>query len=283
MNTPQWDTVAVVGVGMIGASIGLALRKRNLAHEVVGVGRRMATLDKAKELGAIDRATTSVERGVAVAQLVVVCTPVASIPGRVKHVREACPPDCLITDAGSTKIGIVAELERELPEGTRYIGSHPMAGSENSGPEFGEADLFQDRLAIVTPTRRTRAADVAAIEAFWQSLDARVLRMSPLEHDRAVAVASHLPHLISSAVAGSTAKEYLPIVATGWMDTTRIAGGDPELWEQILIANREHVLEALTEFEQYALRMRQALEAGNGYKLKNLLAKAKRTRDALGS
>lgn len=280
---PHWKTVAIAGVGLIGGSIGLALRQRGLADEVVGIGRREETLRAASMVGAITRSTLKLAEGVAEAELVVVCTPVASI---VEHVRQAathCPAGALITDAGSTKASIVAGLNGSLARGVRFLGSHPLAGSEKQGPGEATADLFAGRTVVVTPTPATAQEDVNEIERFWTALGARVVCLTPEAHDRAVAASSHLPHLVAAALAEAVPVAALPLTAGGYRDTTRVAGGDPELWTQILLDNREHVLEALAPFEQVVAELRQALEAGDRELLKDSLTKAKTKRDALGS
>jgi prephenate dehydrogenase len=277
----QWDTVAIVGVGLIGGSVGLALRERRLARTVVGIGRRAASLRKAKQHGAVTETTTNLPRGVAKADLVVVCTPVEKIVEQVRQAAEHCPAGALITDAGSTKATIVVALDDELRDGVAFVGSHPLAGSEKVGPEAARADLFDGRLVVITPTRRTQPKHVSQIEQFWQSLGARVVCMSPQAHDEAVAATSHLPHLLASALAAATPEDLLPLVAGGWLDTTRVAAGDVELWRQILSDNRLHVLKNLDKFEKVLSSFRTALERNDPAKIAKLLEQGKQTRDAV--
>jgi prephenate dehydrogenase len=279
----QWDCVAIVGVGLIGGSIGKDLLGRSLAKHVIGIGRRQATLRMARHVGAITEATVSLERGVADADLVVVCTPVGQIAADVLRSAEAGKAGALITDAGSTKGAIVRELDGRLPPAARFVASHPLAGGEKSGPAAAVADLFVGRTVVMTPTRATRAEDERAIRGFWTSLGARVVRMTADDHDRIVAATSHLPHVVAAALAAATRPQDAPLVARGWLDTTRIAAGDPELWKQIVLANREHVLTALARYEKVLASWRRALEQSDGQQIEQLLAKAKQTRDALGS
>jgi len=280
---PHWKTVAITGVGLIGGSIGLALRSRGLADRVVGIGRREESLRIAAQVGATTETTLDLAQGVREADLIVVCTPVASIAEHVRTAAAACPRTALITDAGSTKETIVEQLKDRLPRQARFVGSHPMAGSEKQGPADADPDLFVGRTVVITPTRRNPAADVDELEAFWSSLGARVVRMSPAAHDRAVAATSHLPHLVAAALADAVPLAGMPLTAGGFRDTTRIAGGDPELWTQILLDNRENVLRALQPFEKIVATFRQALEGGERSTLKKSLTKAKLKRDALGS
>lgn len=279
----QRDTVAIIGVGLIGGSVGSGLLRRGLARRVVGIGRRESTLQKAKERGTISEATTDLAAGVSQAELIVVCTPVCHIVEHAKTAAESAPKDAIITDAGSIKSGIVSELEATLADGPAFVGSHPMAGSEKSGPEFADADLFEDRLAIVTPTERTPPAALAEVEEFWRSLGARVTRMAPEEHDAAAGAVSHLPHVLASALAAATPESLLPLAAGGWLDTTRVAAGDVELWRQILTENRVHALRSLAEFEKTLSSFRDALKRGDDHLLVRLLEQGKRRRDAVGN
>jgi len=279
----RFESIAIVGVGLIGASIGLAVKRRSVAAEVVGIGRRSASLRKAKQVGAVDRTTTDLERGVRQAQLVIVCTPVAQIAELVARAARAAPEEAILTDAGSTKAGIVRAVESEIGRTARFIGSHPMAGSDKTGPEHAAADLLDGRIVVLTPTARSHAAAVDVLREFWTSLGARVIDMPPAEHDRAVAQTSHLPHLIAAALAHATSPELRPLIGNGWLDTTRIAGGDPQLWQQIFMANRTNVLLSLARAERSLAQLRSALDSGDAGRLESLLEEAKRNRDALGS
>ncbi len=284
----EYDTVAIVGVGLIGGSIGLALRERRLAQTVIGIGRRQQRLDVARKVGAIDHGVTNLASGVSQAQLIIVATPVDTIAERVVQASAACPPASLITDAGSTKESIVAAVDAGLAarrSGPRYVGSHPLAGDHRSGPEHARADLFEGRIVVITPTEHTRPAAVTEVNGFWQSLGAKVHRMTPADHDAALAITSHLPHLAAVALAAATPTDLLPYTASGWRDTTRVAGGDPAMWQAIFTANRQRVLDALELLGQTTNSLRESLEQGDNESLISILetaAKRKRDRDALG-
>jgi prephenate dehydrogenase len=277
----QIDTVAIVGVGLIGGSIGLALRERRLARRVIGVSRRKSTLQTARRRGAISSGTHNLARAVAEAELIVVCTPVASIVPLVREAAEHCPAEALITDAGSTKAEIVAQLDENLDGRARFLGSHPMAGGEQSGPQYAKADLFQQRTVITTPTRRTSDGDRDKIRQFWSALGANVVELSPTEHDRCVAAVSHLPHLVAAALSATTAKKDLQFAASGWLDTTRVASGDVQLWMEILETNRSHVLKSLGQFARLVADLESALAGGDDKKLRRLLNEAKQKRDSV--
>jgi prephenate dehydrogenase len=282
-----WDTVAIIGVGLIGGSIGLALAKRKLARRIVGIGRTKASLDSALARGCITEAATSIADGVRQADLIVVCTPVGQIAQHVAEAGQHMPEGSVITDAGSTKAELVVKAEaaladrfsRQMP----FVGSHPLAGSEKNGPEASSADLLEGRVVVVTETDVSHHDVVDTIDEFWQSLGARVVRMSPGDHDAAMASTSHLPHLLASALAVATPHDFLPLTATGWQDTTRIASGDVELWQQIFQSNRSRALKALADFETVLAQFHAALEAGDEVQLAKLLAEGKRRRDAVGS
>jgi prephenate dehydrogenase len=279
----RFETIAVVGVGLIGGSIGLAARRAGLARHVVGIGRRASSLRTARSHGCVTATTTNLARGVSEAELVVVCTPVEFIAAGVREVAEHCPAGTIITDAGSTKEQIVAELSSGLPAGAVFIGSHPLAGSEKNGSQHARADLFEGRKTIVTPTPRNKSRQVSTLMAFWRALGSQVVKMTPAEHDAALAVTSHLPHVLAAALAAATDEDLLKLVAGGWLDTTRVAGGDPELWRQILSSNRRYTLKALAKFEKVLASLHQALENDEERMLVQILQAGKRSRDAVGS
>lgn len=281
MRKKKWNTVAIVGVGLIGGSIGLALRRRKLAGEVVGIGRSTGSLRVAKKIGAVDKTTTDLARGVSKADLVIVCTPVKLIAQQVREAAAACPAGSLITDAGSTKAQIVRELEGPLARGVRFVGSHPLAGGEKSGPGEADAKLFVDRLVVLTPTEQAQNGDVSELRDFWTSLGARVIETTPEAHDQALAATSHLPHLLASTLAAATPEDLLPFTASGWADTTRIAAGDPELWTQIFLANRENLLNSLGRFESQLEILKKAVQIKDRELLTTILREAKRNRDAV--
>jgi prephenate dehydrogenase len=276
-------SVAIVGVGLIGGSIGLALRKRNLAHKVMGIGRRQESLRVARRVGAVTNTTTDIAKGVVDVELVIVCTPVGRIADDVRAVAAACPEGTLITDAGSAKQVIVEALDGQLPRGCRFLGSHPLAGGEKTGPGNASADLFERRVAILTPTKNTRAEDFDTLEAFWSELGSMVVQMSPDEHDRAMALTSHMPHAVAAVLATLVPDNAYRLAGAGFVDTTRIAAGDPESWVQIFFQNRDNILAALAQYEQNLRRMMTALKDSDRNAVVDLLALAKRKRDALGS
>ncbi len=278
---PPLRNVAIIGVGLIGGSIGQALRQRGLAGEVIGIGRRQASLDKALAAGAIDRAELNLEAGVASAEVVIVATPVDSIADFVQQALAASDETTWVTDAGSTKTAICADVGPSAAK--RFIGSHPLAGDHRSGPENARADLLDAKTVVVTPGETTPADLANRAQTFWESLGANVVRMSPQQHDRALAATSHLPHLIASALAAATPDEWLSLAATGWADTTRIAAADPALWAQIFSQNKSALLESLDRMVQQMDQLREDISAENWSQIEDTLQQAKRTRDTLGN
>lgn len=276
-----YDSIAIVGVGLIGGSIGLAARRRGLAREIIGIGRSSASLAAAVEVGAVTQTTTNLADGAQAAELIVVCTPVDDIAGHVRQAAAANQCCALITDAGSTKATLIEDLDRTLPADVRYVGSHPMAGSHARGPAEADADLFLDRAVIITPTERNSPADVEQVMAFWAALGARVVSMSPREHDHAVAAVSHLPHLAAAALMQTVRESDMPLAAGGLRDTTRIALGDAELWKQIVLSNRGEIVAALGRYQTELQELSRVLEAGDGEALLALLRSAQRARQML--
>jgi prephenate dehydrogenase len=277
-----FDTVAIVGVGLIGGSIGMALKKRRLARRVVGVARRASTVAQARRRGAIDRGTTRLGTGVAGAELTIFCTPVDLIVDQVREAATHCPAGAIFTDSGSTKRRIAERLDNGLPDGVRFVGSHPLAGSEKRGVAEARADLFDGRVCVVTPTAHTPAGPLAAVKRFWRSLGARVITMSPDEHDRALAYTSHLPHLAAAALAIVLPDQFREVVASGFRDTTRIAASDPRLWSAIFAENAAPLLEALAGYEQALDEFRRALASRDPRRLRELWTRSRTKRGAVG-
>jgi prephenate dehydrogenase len=276
-------TLTIVGVGLIGGSIGLAAKRHGVAEHVIGVGRQESSLQRAKKRGAIDEPCTDLATAAHQADIAVFCTPVDLIATQVLAAARDCRPGTLFTDAGSTKAAIVQKVESRMPEGVAFVGSHPLAGSEKRGPEHAEANLFEGRLTIVTKTARTDAEALARTTEFWQSLGSRVRVMDPVEHDKSLAFTSHMPHLTAAALASALPAELHDLTAAGFRDTTRIAAGDPAIWSAIFAQNREAVLAALDRLGGQLLRFRSALETGDWPTVHELLMRAKEARDALGN
>lgn len=279
------ERVVVVGVGLIGGSIALAARRRNLPTTVLGVTRSQAGSQRAIEAGVVEQATTDLAAAVSQADIVIACTPVAAVPSTLVAAAQICPAGALLTDAGSTKQGIVADVESQLasfPSAPSFVGSHPLAGDHRTGPESARADLLERRAVVVTPTEQTPPKALDRVSAFWESLGARVHPMTPAAHDAAVAQTSHLPHVVAAALAAATPADVLPLAASGWRDTSRVAAGSPSLWRDILMANREPVIKAVDAIDERMREFRQALASGDGDRIEQLLEQGRQRRDAVG-
>lgn len=275
--------MAIVGVGLIGGSIGLTLRRRGLADRVIGLGRDPTRLDEATRLGAIDEATTVAEHAVAEAEVVVICTPVTRVADDVIQLAALADPKALITDAGSTKRTIVAAVEADPRGRAVFVGAHPIAGSERSGVENARTDLFEGRVCALTPTASTAPDQLQLARSYWSSLGCRLVEMTPTAHDDALALTSHLPHVVAAALASSVPEEVLPLAAGAYRDGTRVAAADPDLWTGILLQNREPVLHALLAFHAGLNVLTQALRDGDSPGLRSLLADASARREGFES
>ncbi|MBI3822435.1 MAG: prephenate dehydrogenase/arogenate dehydrogenase family protein [Planctomycetes bacterium] len=272
-------TLTIVGVGLIGGSIGLAAQKRGVARRVIGFGRDPGKLAAACKLGAITESADDLATAVRAADLVVFCTPVDRIIDQVHDAAPYAKPAAIFTDAGSTKRAIV----RAAPPGVAFVGGHPLAGSEKKGAEHAHADLFVDRWTVLTPTEQTLIPALEAVSVFWKALGAHIRTMTPEDHDQALACTSHLPHLVASALAGILPVEWRDLTATGFRDMTRLAAGAPEVWTPIFQHNRQAVLDALARLDERLAAFRRALTDNDAATMDQFLAQAKKVRDALGS
>ena len=263
----------IIGVGLLGSSIGLAAKKRGLADTVIGIGRRRETLDIALQRKAVDVITTELDILAEMNDgLAIICTPVRSVVDHAEHIA-AVNGNLLISDVGSTKANICYALDQQ---GLRFIGAHPIAGSEKSGPEFGNADLFQDRLTVLTPTAFSRAEDVERLQHFWESLGSRVLQLEPQQHDAILAKTSHLPHAVAAALASLITEAERPFCGTGFADTTRIASGPSAVWTDIFLENRLQLLAFLEVFGDRLASLKTALEASDVTAVNRFLESAKK-------
>ena len=239
--------LSVLGVGLLGGSIGLAVKSLISSCRVVGYGHRTSTLRAALERGALDDAYDHAAEAVRGADLVILCTPVGLLGPLLEEIAPALEPGAIVTDVGSTKRSIVARAARVLPAGrganaARFVGSHPMAGSEKRGVQYASADLFKDAVCITTPDGETDGAALENVESFWRLLGMRVRRLSPDDHDRLIADVSHLPHALAAALVSMQADEGIDLCGRGFLDSTRIAAGDGVLWRDILLDNRDNLL-----------------------------------------
>lgn len=273
--------MTILGVGLLGGSIGLAVRSAAPRCRIVGFGQRRAALDRAVEIGAIDRFELDAAASVAGSDLVVLCTPVGLFESILAQIAPALSPGTLVTDVGSTKRSVARLGESRLPKGVEFVASHPIAGSEKRGVEFSRADLFHNQLCIVTPTPRTNPDAVDRIEQFWRLLGMRTTRLSPDDHDRLLADVSHLPHLLAAALVAMQEDAGLDLCGKGFLDTTRIAGGDGALWRDIFLDNADNLKADLRRLRDQLTAVEKMLDAKSGDALRDWLNAAAARRQKL--
>ncbi|HET8577323.1 MAG TPA: prephenate dehydrogenase/arogenate dehydrogenase family protein [Methylomirabilota bacterium] len=277
--------LCIVGLGLLGGSIAKAARAEGLAEEIVAVGRRLESLEPARRDGVVDRITVDVAEGVSEADFCVLAAPVATVTALLPVVWPALPPDAALTDVGSTKAAIVAtaeDLDRSRPR--HFVGSHPMAGSEQSGYAISRADLFRGALVILTPTERSDPQAVKRVSEFWEAVGGRVTTMDPASHDRAVAAISHLPHLVADALVDGVLRmdpHFLDVAARGFKDTTRIAASNARVWQQIFQENRGALVEALGAFRQALDHLERLIASGDAAAVERELDRIRRERERL--
>jgi prephenate dehydrogenase len=270
---------AIIGVGLLGGSIGAALRQRWPELPVVGVARRAAPREKALAGGVVTAATASLAEACEGADWVFVCTPVSGIAPAVIEAASLVGEEAVITDVGSTKASLVEAIEA-VPEARRkFVGSHPIAGSEKTGPEHASAGLLRDKVVIVTPTPQTDPQRCAQVRRLWERLGAQVTTLTPSQHDQIFAATSHVPHLVSAAIASIITAASLPYVGSGWRDITRVAAGDPTMWTAICLANGKAILEATDEFSRQLATLRGQIAAGDAAGIEAFFQAAKTLRD----
>ncbi len=273
--------LTIIGPGLLGGSIGLAARHRKLASRVALWARRPEAADEAWKLGAADEATTDLAKAVDGAELVILATPIGVMESLAQQFKPALPDDCVVTDVGSVKYPVVTALSHRV---RRFVGSHPMAGSEQSGIEAARRDLFEKAVCIVTPTDATDKPALQLVHNFWKDIGCSVRTLSPAQHDEMVARISHLPHVVAAAVVNvvcSDGAHPLNFVGPGFKDFTRIAGGPPEMWTEICQQNRQEIGRSLDALIEELGKLRTALENNDGIELKAMLKRAKHFRDEL--
>lgn len=279
----MFNKVAIIGPGLIGGSIGMALRRNKLTETVVGIGRRQESLDKALEVGAVDKATLHMEDGLDKADLVVLATPIRTFAELVPQAARLLKPEALLTDVASSKVQVIETMTSALHErpDVAYIPTHPMAGGERSGPLAASAHLFEGSVCIITPLTNTLADSKSLITRMWQAFGAEVVSMSPQAHDALVARISHLPHLAAAALLAVVDGTDMELCGKGLLDTTRVASANPDLWIDICKTNAERIQEALADYIQVLEGMADALSVGRLERLKAVLRDAKDKRDRL--
>jgi prephenate dehydrogenase len=280
-----FERVAIIGVGLIGGSFGLALKEAKRCGHVVGIGRTIANLKKAADLGAIDSYATDIEVGARDADLILVATPVSFFRNVFIELKPNLKPDAVVTDGGSTKRDVVRAARAVLrSQVSQFVPAHPIAGAEKSGAAAAKADLFRDKRVVLTPLPQNSTEAVRRVSAAWGACGARLSKMTPEEHDEVFAAVSHLPHLLAYALVGDiaarrNAAQLFGYAAGGFRDFTRIASSHPEMWRDICVANRDKLARELRSFEKRLGRMKVLLRLKDGRRLEKSFAKARAARE----
>jgi len=279
----HFSRVVIVGVGLIGGSLALALRRAGVAGTVVGVGRSRASLQKALDLGVIDEAAT-LEEAARGASLIVLCAPVAQNFALLHALEPHLQPGTIVTDAGSTKSDVIMAAKTALGDKVaQFVPAHPIAGRELNGVEAALADLYVGKKTVLCPLQENSRADVAAVRAMWESAGAHCRVMSAVQHDAVFAAVSHLPHVLSYALVAQVgnaedAELKLDFAGGGFRDFTRIAASSPEMWRDICVANREALLQELSTYQSVLAHLKAQIEKGDGEALERIFARASKTR-----
>ncbi|UJS18326.1 MAG: prephenate dehydrogenase [Candidatus Jettenia sp.] len=276
-----FETICIIGPGLIGGSIGLALKKRNLARTIIGVSQRASSLEKALKMNAIDIGVSCIDKAVKDADIVILATSVNQIIKTAKEVIQLMKSNAILTDVGSTKNCIVEQITQNMRSDVAFIGAHPIAGSEKKGVEFASPDLFEGCTCVVTPSQLNHTSALDTISCLWKLLGAKVIYLTPEQHDKILADVSHLPHLVASCLINAIKKEYLGYGASGLRDTTRVASGDPELWVDIFDQNRENIIQSIDQLIVELIGFKNDLLHKDNTTLLNRLRMAKVSRDSV--
>jgi cyclohexadieny/prephenate dehydrogenase len=286
--TIQFDRIALIGIGLIGSSLAHDIKRLGLAKEVVIATRSADTLKRAEELQLGDRYTTSSTEAVKDADLVIVSVPVGASESVAKEISGSLKPGAIITDVGSTKASVIAQMQPHMPDHVHFIPGHPLAGTEKSGPDAGFPGLFEGRWCIFTPIADTDEAALAALSRFWETLGSKIDVMDPEHHDKVLAIVSHLPHLIAYNIVGTaddlgtvTQSEVIKYSASGFRDFTRLAASDPTMWRDVCLHNKDAILEMLARFSEDLAYLQRAIRWGEGDKIFDLFTRTRAIRRSI--
>ncbi|OGT96278.1 MAG: prephenate dehydrogenase [Geobacteraceae bacterium GWB2_52_12] len=281
------DRLAIIGVGLIGGSFARALRQAGAVKTIVGIDRDASNLQQALSLGVVDEISGNPCQGVRGADAVFISVPVCSIPAAFQEIAASLDPGCIVTDGGSVKAGIVSSCEELLPQGSHFVGGHPIAGTEHSGAAASFAALFRGKRCILTPTANTDAEALTIVSRLWEAAGAEVCTMDAQRHDRIFAEISHLPHMVAYSLvhavgtADAEGENILSYTAGGFRDFTRIASSDPVMWRDIALMNRTALLASIDGFSSSLEVLRTSIEQGDGAGLADFFTRAKRFRDGI--
>ncbi|MBP0615214.1 prephenate/arogenate dehydrogenase family protein [Jiella mangrovi] len=285
MSEPLFERLALIGIGLIGSSLALNARTNGLARHIAIATRRKETLDKAEELGLGDSYHLEASEAVADADFVILCVPVGSCGAITREIAPHLKAGAIVSDVGSVKGAVIAQMAPHLPSSVHFVPAHPLAGTEQSGPQAGFLELFTNRWSILTPPEGTDPAAVTRVEAFWQGCGSNVETMTAEHHDLVLAIVSHVPHLIAYNIVGTAAdletvtqSEVVKFSASGFRDFTRIAASDPTMWRDVFLTNRDAVLEMLARFSEDLATLQRAIRWGDGDTLFDLFTRTRAIR-----
>ncbi|HUD52043.1 prephenate/arogenate dehydrogenase family protein [Parvibaculum sp.] len=285
---PHFKRVAIIGLGLIGGSLGHAIKRGKLAEHISGYATSDATRKRAIEIGFIDSAATTAAEAAKDADLVVICTPVGALGAVAAEIEPHLKKGAIVTDAGSVKMAVIRDVGPHVPDGVHFVPGHPIAGTEQSGPDAGFAELFDGRWCILTPVPGADRDAVAKLAAFWEACGSKVDYMEPRHHDLVLAIVSHLPHLIAYNIVGTaddletvTESEVIKYSAGGFRDFTRLASSDPTMWRDICLNNKDAILEMLGRFSEDLSAMQRMIRWGDGEGLFNLFTRTRAVRRSI--
>ncbi|AXV16529.1 prephenate dehydrogenase [Neorhizobium sp. SOG26] len=288
MSTVHFDRIALIGIGLIGSSIARDVRALGLARDVVISTRSTDTLKRAEELELGTHYEPSAAEAVRDADLVIVSVPVGASGAVAEQIAASLKPGAIVTDVGSTKASVIAQMAPHMPSHVHFIPGHPLAGTEKSGPDAGFAGLFKDRWCIFTPLPDTDQVALDRLKAFWTALGSRIDEMDPQHHDKVLAIVSHLPHIIAYNIVGTaddletvTESEVIKYSASGFRDFTRLAASDPTMWRDVCLHNKDAILEMLARFSEDLAYLQRAIRWGEGDKLFELFTRTRAIRRSI--
>ena len=286
--TVQFDRIALIGIGLIGSSLAYDIRRLGLSGEIVVSTRSAETLKRAEELSLGDRYTTSSAEAVKDADLVIVSVPVGASESVAKEIAGSLKPGAIVTDVGSTKASVIAQMQPHMPPHVHFIPGHPLAGTEKSGPDAGFPGLFEGRWCIFTPIAGTDQAALKKLRQFWETLGSKVDEMDPEHHDKVLAIVSHLPHIIAYNIVGTaddleavTESEVIKYSASGFRDFTRLAASDPTMRRDVCLHNKDAILEMLARFSEDLAYLQRAIRWGEGDKIFDLFTRTRAIRRSI--
>ncbi|MFC5385657.1 prephenate/arogenate dehydrogenase family protein [Aquamicrobium segne] len=288
LSEPLFEKIALVGIGLIGSSVARIIRKNNLGRHIAIATRSLETLERAKQLGLGDSYFAQAAEAVCDADLVIVSVPVGASQAIAKEIAPALKKGAILTDVGSTKSSVIAQMQPHIPEGVHFIPGHPLAGTEKSGPDAGFAELFENRWCIFTPLPGTDPQALEKLSQFWRLCGANIEIMDADHHDRTLAIVSHLPHIIAYNIVGTasdletvTQSEVIKYSASGFRDFTRLAASDPTMWRDVCLHNKDAILEMLARFSEDLASLQKAIRWGDGDKLFDLFTHTRAIRRSI--